>query len=410
MLRLTDHLKQDVIDSRGVRIGRLGDIVVRLGDEYPLVTRLVVAARGGPRFVPWERVSSFERSQVTLALSEHELELGGEEPSDLLLARDVLDSQIVDIEGRRIARVGDVELARETDELRCVAVDTGLGAIARRFGLRRLAERLSSGSVAWSDMHLTADPGHQLQLESPAAGIHRLTPEELMHLVGRLSVEHAGEVLQVVPVRAAAGALSAGRPEFAARLLQELKADKAAALLAHMPVDDAAAALRTLEAPDRSELLEPLHPERAGRIEELLKHAEGTAGSLMTPDAQTAHVGEPIASIRERLAAEPPRLDGLLTVVLIDEQRHPRGVLPVSVVLAGHGAAVAVPAVRTDSPLSEVMELFATYDVLAVPVVDSTGALAGVVAVDDILDTLLAQHRPGERQYPVMSARRRAPA
>jgi magnesium transporter len=410
VLRLTDHLKQDVRDARGARVGRLRDIVVRLGEEYPRVTRLVVGGRDGLRFVPWERVSSFERAQVTLSLPERELDAGEEEPSDLLLGRDVLDCQIVDVEGKRIARVGDVELVREGDELRCVAVETGLGPIARRFGLDWLAERLSPGTVAWASMHLTADPGHQLQLESPASSVHRLTPEELMHLVGRLSVEHGAEVLEVVPARVAAGALSAGRPELGARLLQELEIEKAAELLAHMPVDDAATALRALEHPDRSELLGALDPQRAGRIARLLEHAEGTAGSLMTPDAQTANVGESIASIRDRLAARPPRLDGLLTVVLIDEQRRPQGVLPASVVLAGRGAPVAVPPVRTDSPLDEVMELFAAYDVLAVPVVDSAGALAGVVAVDDILDTLLAEHRPGETRYPVMSARRRAPA
>ncbi len=410
MLHLTDHLKQDVLDARGERVGRLQDIAVRLGGEYPRVTQLVVADRGGFRFVPWERVASFERSQVTLSLPEPDLEAGREEPSDLLLARDVIDCQIVDVEGRRVARVGDVELVREGDELRCVAVDTGLGAIARRFGLRRLADRLSPGTVAWANMHLTTDPGHQLQLESPASGVHRLSPAELMHLVGRLSVEHGAEVLEVVPAHAAAGALSAGRPELAARLLQKLEAEKAAELLAHMPVDDAAAALRTLEGPDRSELLGSLDPQRAVRIGELLEHAEGTAGSLMNPDARTAKVGESVEAIRDRVAARPPRLDGLLTVVLIDERRRPQGVLPASVVLAGRGAAVAVPAVRTDSPLEQVMELFATYDVLAVPVVDSAGALAGVVAVDDILDKLLAEHRPGERRYGVMSARRHAPA
>ena len=234
--------------------------------------------------------------------------MGGEEPSDLLLARDVLDSQIVDIEGRRIARVGDVELARETDELRCVAVDTGLGAIARRFGLRRLAERLSSGSVAWSDMHLTADPGHQLQLESPAAGIHRLTPEELMHLVGRLSVEHAGG-----GAPGGAGARRGGRAQRGpARVRREAP-----------PGAEGRQGGRSSWPICRSTTRRPRcgrsRPRTAGvaraartpsgpaASRQLLEHAEGTAGSLMTPDAQTAAVGEPIASVRERLAADPPR-------------------------------------------------------------------------------------------------------
>lgn len=410
MLRLTEYLKQDVLDADGTRIGRVRDLAVRLGGEFPRVTRLVIGERGGLRAVAWEQVSSFERSQVTLRVPASELEAGEEEPVELLLARDVLDCQVVDVDGRRVARVSDVELARDGDQLRCVAADTGLAAIARRLGLRRLAERLPAGSVAWTRLHLAAGPGHQLQLESPASAVHRLTPEELTHLVGRLSIERGVDVLEAVPARAAAGALSAGRPELAARLLGELKLERATELLAQMPVDDAASALRTVQPDERAQLLRSLDPQRAGRIGRLLEHAEGTAGSAMTPDAPTASVDEPVASIRDRLAASPPRLDGLLNVVLVDEQRRPRGVLPASVVLAGRGEPVPVPAVRVDAPLEEVLELFATYDVLAVPVVDSAGALSGVVAVDDILDRLLAEHRPGATRYPVMAARRRAPA
>jgi CBS domain-containing protein len=406
MLRLSDHLKQDVLDADGARVGRLRDLAVELGEPFPLVTRLVV----DDRVIAWDAVASFERAQVVLATRRSELGGGGTEPGELFLSPDILDCQIIDVEGKRVARVGDVELTRAGSELRCIAVETGLAPIARRLRLRRLAERLPGGAVAWENMHLTSGPGHVLQLESPAAAVHRLSPMELMHLVGRLSVERGAEVLQAVPPDTGAGALSAGRPELAAALLQALPQERASAILARMPLDDAASALRALEHPGAVELLGSLDEGVAGRIGELLEHAEGTAGAVMAPEAQTAPMGEPVASIRERIAAAPPALDGLLTVVRIDERRRPHGVLTATTLLAGDGEAVPVPAVRTDTPLDDVMQLFANYDVLAVPVVDGAGALVGVVAVDDILDELLAKHRPGERRYRVMKARRRAPS
>jgi Mg/Co/Ni transporter MgtE len=231
-----------------------------------------------------------------------------------------------------------------------------------------------------------------------------------MHLVGRLKLEHGAQVLDAVTPEVAAGALSAGRPDVAARLLHELEPSRAAEILARMPIDDAAAALRELEDDDAGSLLRSLERPRAARIRALLEHAEGTAGAVMTPDARTARVGESLEEVRERVSANPPTLDGLLTVVLIDEAGRPHGVLTATTVISGRGKPVPVPAVPAHAPLDRVLELFATYDVLAVPVVDAAGTLAGVVGVDDILDVLLAERRPGRRRYRIMGARRRAPA
>jgi Mg/Co/Ni transporter MgtE len=103
-------------------------------------------------------------------------------------------------------------------------------------------------------------------------------------------------------------------------------------------------------------------------------------------------------------------VEGLLNVIVIDPDRHPLGVIPATALVTGRGRPIDVPAVATDTPLDDVIELFATYDVLAVPVVDDTGSLVGAVAIDDLLDVTLADRRPGARRFRVMSARRRAPA
>ena len=129
----------------------------------------------------------------------------------------------------------------------------------------------------------------------------------------------------------------------------------------------------------------------------------------MTPRVRTATPDEPLDAILARVAADPPDVEGLLTVVVVDETRRPLGVIPVRALVAGRGDPVRVPPVRTDTPLDDVIELFANYDVLAVPVVDAVGALVGAVAIDDLLDVTLADRLPGARRFGVMSARRRAP-
>jgi CBS domain-containing protein/sporulation protein YlmC with PRC-barrel domain len=403
VLALSDYLRQPVLDARGGRVGRLRDLAVRLDEREPAVVALMV---DGGRLVGWERVAAFERSEVTLA--------GDEPPSEaeeglLWLVRDVLDSQVVDVEGKRLARVGDVELARDGRSLRVVAVDVGLSAVVRRLGPRWLARRLSRDALAWDEIHLASGRGHELQLSSPAAAVHRLGPEELAQLVGRLPVGPGADVLRTVPRPHAAGALGASRRAVAAGLVRELGTSDAPAVLAHMPVDDTAAVLRAMGEPEREELLEQLGPEEGGRVRRLLRYRSGTAGAVMTPDVRTARPDEPLGAVRERLARDPPALDGLLSVVVVDPDGRPTGVLPATAVLAGRGSPVAVPAVNASAPLDEVIERFATYDVLCVPVVDEQGRLAGAVAVDDLLDVLLAERLPGGPRYDVMSVRRRAP-
>jgi magnesium transporter len=177
-----------------------------------------------------------------------------------------------------------------------------------------------------------------------------------------------------------------------------------------MPLDDLAGVLRTLDEPERERALAGLDAARAATLRPLLAHAEDTAGAIMTPDVRTARAGEPLDAVRARIAADPPEVEGLLSVVVVDDQRHPLGVIPARALLAARGTPVDVPAVRTDTPLEDVLELFATYDVLAVPVVDDSGALVGAVAIDDLVDVTLAERRPGASRYRPLAARQRAPS
>ena len=113
--------------------------------------------------------------------------------------RDVLDTQVVDVRGRRLARVGDVTLERLPRGLRVIGVQTGLAAVVRRLGSPRLARHLAPAELLWTDLHLTSARGHRLQLRSPGAAVHRLDPAGLAHLAVRLPPHRAAEILDRVP-------------------------------------------------------------------------------------------------------------------------------------------------------------------------------------------------------------------
>jgi sporulation protein YlmC with PRC-barrel domain len=221
-LRLTDVRGGPVFDTGGRRLGRVADLAVDHGERFPLVTAVAIIRGRKVVVEPWSAVMRVGAGDIVLAPTR------GEPPiRDLYLSRDLLDAQVVDIAGRRLARVGEIELALRGTELRAVAVDVGLAPVARRLGLRRLARRLPSEIIGWDGVHFATGRGHHVQLASPAAAIHRLDPRELMEVVARLPPERAAEVLHAVPSEHAARAVQLPRPP-ARRRFHVLRARKRA--------------------------------------------------------------------------------------------------------------------------------------------------------------------------------------
>ncbi len=181
-----------------------------------LAERILVCRRGADLLIPWATIESFEQTGVlihgnddptTFAITST---VGALADDEILLARDVLDTQIVDIAGRRMARVADVVLTRcANGRLELVGVDVGFAAVLRRLGLRRLAAHISEDIVAWTDLHLTSERGHAVQLATPRSAVHHLDAAALAALISRLDVESATEVLALRGPRVAADAIRA---------------------------------------------------------------------------------------------------------------------------------------------------------------------------------------------------------
>ena len=205
MLALSELIGRPVRDPSGDEPGRLRDLAVRLAEPYPLVTRLRLGRGRKRRVVDWERISEIRPRALRLSSPLDGAVDGPLRGDEIWLAEHVLDTQVIDIAGRRLVRVGDVALERDRDALRLVGVEIGKAAVLRRLGLRGLGERAGSELVDWRDLHLTSGRGHSLQLRTTASRVHRLTAEELDAVVARLTPHRAAEVLetvQPVPVEA----------------------------------------------------------------------------------------------------------------------------------------------------------------------------------------------------------------
>ena len=410
MLALTDYLKQPIFDRADARVGAVADLAARLGGPTPRVTRLLVRiGRGRTAPVPWEDVADFERSGVTLRRTVGELDpAAGLGPDELRLMRDVVDTQIVDVSGRRFVRVADVELERRDAELIVAGVDVGAAPLLRRLGLRRLARRLRGRSVAWADLYAASPAAHALQLRVDRERVARLGPAGLAQIVGLLPPARGAELLGAVDSGLAAEAVSGTRPEVGGQVVAEL-GGRAAPILEEMAADDAAAALRHLAGDDLDGVLQSVGTSRAGDLRRLLAYPPATAGALMSPNPLTAHEGAGVDDLRERIARGPPRMEALGTVFVLDDAGVVVGAVSPTQMLRGSVNPVSVPVLAVDQPVDEVVDIFALNDVVALPVADRDGRLVGVVTIDDVLDELVAERLPGAGRFGVLAARRHAP-
>jgi len=252
MLRLTTETGQPVHGADGRHIGRLVDVTVRLGPRHPPVHRLVVdgprgRAGSGPdhprHLLDWDTVGTFEHTRVQLHVTGAEVAATAVEradtmdlsPDELLLRRDLLDTQIVDVAGQRVQRVGDVLLVRADHRLDAAAVDVGFGAVIRRLGLARLSRRLPEQAIDFGDLHLTSARGHLVQLATPASALHRLDRAGLAQLLARLPTEDAADVAAAVDPALAAAAIASSHPEVGTRVALALEDDEAGPVLAAVP-------------------------------------------------------------------------------------------------------------------------------------------------------------------------------
>lgn len=233
--------------SDGRVAGRLADLTVRLDNEATptQIERIMIRRNRSPNtLIPWTAIQHFDQTGVVLhpgkdvtsvAIASTSNALGD---AEILLKRDVLDTQIIDVVGQRLARVADVVLTETGDGgLELVGVDVGFAGVVRRLGLRRLTAPAQEDVVAWTDLHLTSERGHAIQLATPRSAVNHLDVTGLATLVSKLNTESATEVITATTPATAADVIRASHPVVAERVLRALPDADVERILAAMPAE-----------------------------------------------------------------------------------------------------------------------------------------------------------------------------
>lgn len=410
MLFLTSIVDQPVEGKSGELIGRLEDLIVRIGDDrYPPISGLVV--RDGRRrfFVPASRLRGLNGS-ARLASSTVDLQPFARRAGEVLLRRDVLDHQLIDITGRRIVRVNDVQLTRIDSGYRVVGVDISPQALLRRLGPRALAGRIVGRQIIdWTDVQYLASTA-PVQLKVSYDRLAELNPVDLARIVDALSYRESAEIVAALDEETAAETLEEVSDERVADLLEGMDQERAADILEEMTPAAAADALEDLDSEVAEQLLARMEPEEAADVQVHLEYDEDSVGRIMSRDfvraSAEATVGEALASIRSLEEVPDPLL--AVYVVATDAPDVLRGLVRLrNLILTDPATPLTavldedVPTVGPEDRAERAAQVLAEYNLLAVPVLDENRRLLGIVTVDDALAVLLPEiwQRRGARAF-----------
>ena len=381
MLYLSQMLGRPVVDSTGEKIGTIADLAISTGEVFPRITSLAFLGPGKtPFMISWRKyVEEFDEDGITLGVESHNIRFSYLQPDEILLARDLLNRQIVDTQGMKVVRVNDLKLSESGSQLRLLGAEVGFRGILR--GLAPWLERavvavskvfgkkIDEQIIAWNYMDLLDRDLSEVQLSVTHKRLDELHPADVADILEQLDPQQRANVFQHLDDAQATEAISEMEDEYQADFIEDL--DEAEALLRLMGVEDAT------------------------EIRRLLGYKDGTAGGMMTTQyvavPETYTVGETIEVLRELDEDHPTvhyvyvlddyeKLVGVLslrTLVLTDDRTLIKDV--------AYEDIISVPPDETEEDVAA--DIF-KYDIPAMPVVDEHGSLLGIVTVDDAWDAI----------------------
>lgn len=400
MLYLSQVIGRPIVDREGESVATIKDVIVRLGeDDHPPLIGLVARYRRRDFFLRRERIENFSEHGARLNTDILDLRPFVRRESEVLLAKDVLDKQLIDVDGKRVVRVNDVQIIDVGYEWRVTGADVSFQGFMRRlmpmgfYGSNRPVE-----VIDWADVGYLATDAATVQLKSARGKLARLHPVEIAQLAESLAPYHRTEIVEALDDETAAEALEEMREATQAQIIGELDEERAADILEWMSPDEAADVLGDLPEDKAEELLGLMEGEEQANVAELLHYEDDTAGGLMTTEFVTLPRSLTVSEAVERLRemADTPNMIYYIYVVEEEHSWQLRGVITLRGLMLSDPSLPLEDAMRgeyqtahPDDSAHEVAQKIAQYNLLALPVLDDVGDILGIITVDDAIEVLL---------------------
>ena len=406
---LTALLGTPVTDPQGHLRGKLKDIAVATGPEAGKVAGLLLRTRSGLCLVPSHEVMETPAGTLELRPDATLTPLKKfDEGSFLYLQQDLIDRQIIDIHGRKVVRVNDVELEwlgrGAAHLLRVAEVEVGLqGAIRRilkgllpRATVESFSRRFRATGIPWQFVDvIEVDPARRVKLRIEYERLAEMHPSDLAEILEDLAPAEREAVFNSLDEEVAAEALEEVEPKLQKALLEKLDEEKIADIVEEMDPGAAADLLAELPEEQSDAILEEMEPEERQEVEELLEFDEDSAAGCMTTDFVSVATSASVAQAVEALRAFDGDPENVTEIYLLDENQILRGTVPLSRMILARPetrmnilADSRVHSCPAELHQNDLAELFDKYNLHALPVVDGAGCMVGLVQADHVISLL----------------------
>ena len=413
MIYLSQLMGNPVYAADGEKIGSVSDLGIATGEVFPRVTSLAFKGPGRtPFMISWRKyVDTYDEKEIHLKVPAVEIRFSYLQPDEVLIARDILNKQIVDTRGMRVVRVNDLKLSdTSSTQLRLLGAEVGARGILRSLSpalehvalkvARTFGHPIPERIIAWSYMDLVERDLSNVKLSVSHKTLDDMHPADIADIIERLDPRLRGQVFAQLDDEQRAGAMAEFDDDaMAAELMGGMNEREASRMLSEMDPDDAAELVSELDYDKAEKLLRLMGVQEQRAIRQLLGYREDTAGRIMTSEFAALPENKTVADAVELLRGLDEDFESVRYVYLSDEDNKLSGVVTLNSLIVAEPqtplADICTREVITASPeddQEDVAEDIAKYNLLAMPVVADDGHLLGIVTVDDALDVLEEEH------------------
>lgn len=415
MIYLSQLLGNPVLDANGERIGVVNDLGIATREVFPRVTSLAFQGPGKtPFMISWRKyVETFDENEVRLAVPATDIRFSYLQPDEVLIARDLLNKQIVDTRGMRVVRVNDLKLSdTSSSQLRLLGAEVGVRGILRALSpaferlvmraARAMGHEIPERIIAWNYMDLIDRDLSNVKLSVSHQTLDDLHPADVADIIEQLDPRLRGQVFaQLDDAQAAEAMAELDDDEMAAKIMGDMADADASRMLSEMDPDDAAELVGELDYERAEKLLRLMGINEQRAIRQLLGYKDDTAGRIMTSEFVSVPRETTVAEVADRMRGLPDDFEPVNYIYLTDADERLCGVVPVRRLFISDAdeplSKLAneddILTAKPDDDQEDVAQDIAKYNLLAMPVVDEkNGKVLGIVTVDDALDVMEEEH------------------
>src|SRR3984957_5210188 len=405
-----------VADAQGSRLGHVREFAVAPSIDaahiHGIVLRLVSAKRDKqPSMILISQLELGPGGHMQLRKDAQPTVLQGDDDY-LLLERDLLDQQIIDVHGHKVVRVNDVDLVWENCQestpdltLRIAEEEVAMRGAVRRLlkglpsaSVDRISSRFGTSVIPWDFVDLIErDPSRRVRLKIEQDRLSKMHPSDIADILEELAPADRHALFISLDEEVAAEALEEVKPKMQKSLIEALDPEQAAAIVEERDPGAAADLLSELTDERSEAILEEMDPEERQEVEDLLEFSGNSAAGRMTSKYIALPANAGIAQAITALHEFEGDIETITDVYLIDDEEKIVALIPlVQLLLATPGTPLAslpqshLVTCNVDANGRKVAELFDKYNLRSLPVVDHEKRLAGVIHAEQVIALLRA--------------------